>query len=96
MTFLELKKNLQNQQEIEELEQYGTRLCFIFERISTEKYETSDNVLEKIMKISKESGVEIPDIFDRARRIGEPYIDKTTKNHVRAPLFGLILFASEQ
>ena len=49
---LEIKKqNLLNQQEIEELEQYGRRLCLRFEGIPTEKNETSDKVLEKIMGI---------------------------------------------
>ena len=72
---------MQRQQEIEELEQYGRRLYIIFEQIPAEKYEASDNVLEKIMRISKESGVEISDtIFDRVRRIGEPHVDKTTAN----------------
>ena len=59
---LEIKKqNLQNQQEIEELEQYGRRLCLRFEGIPTEKNKTSDKVLKKIMGILKKSGVEIPD-----------------------------------
>ena len=78
---LEIKKqNLQNQQEIEELEQYGRRLCLRFEGIPTEKNETSDKVLHKIMGICKDSGVEIPDtVIDRAHRIGVPYVDKTTQ-----------------
>ena len=55
---LEIKKqNLQNQQEIEELEQYDRRLCLKFEGILTEKNETSDKVLEKVMVICKDSGV---------------------------------------
>ena len=49
---LEIKKqNLLNQQEIEELEQYGRRLGLRFEGIPTKKNETSDKVLEKIMGI---------------------------------------------
>ena len=58
---LEIKKqNLQNQQEIEELEQYGRRLCVRFEGVPTEKNENSNKVLEEIMRICKDSGVEIP------------------------------------
>ena len=42
---LEIKKqNLQNQQEIEELEQYGRRLCLRFEGIPTEKNKTNGKV----------------------------------------------------
>ena len=65
------KKILRNQQEIEELGQYGRRLCLRFEGIPTEKNETSDKVLEKIMGICNKSGVQIPDtVVDRAKRIG--------------------------
>ena len=37
------------------------------------------------MGICKDSEVEIPDtVIDRTHRIDIPYVDKTTKNHVRA------------
>ena len=79
---LKRKKILQNQQEIEELGQYGRRLCLRFEGIPTEKNETSDKVLEKIMTICKESGVEIPDtIIDRAHRIGRYHISTKQEHH---------------
>ena len=58
---LEIKKqNLQNQQEIEELEQYGRRLCLRCEGVPTGKNENSNKDLEEIMGICKDSGVEIP------------------------------------
>ena len=83
---LEIKKqNLQNQQEIEELEQYNWGLRLRFEGIPTERNETSDKVLEKIMGICKDSGVEIPDkVIDRAHRIGVLYVDKTTKKSCKS------------
>ena len=60
---LEIKKqNLQNQQEIEELKQYGRRLCLRCEGVPTEKNENSNKDLEEIMGICKDSGVEIPGI----------------------------------
>ena len=95
---LEIKKqNLENQQETEDLEQHGRRLCLRLEGIPTEKNETSDKVLEKITGICKESGVEISDtVIDRAHMIGAPYVDKTTKNHVRESLFDFLLFAKGQ
>ena len=40
-------------QEIEELEQYGRRLCLRFEGVPTEMNETGDKVLEKIVVICK-------------------------------------------
>ena len=66
-------------------------MCFKFERILAEKNETSDKVLEKIMGIRKEAGAEIPDtIIDWSHSIGEPSVDKATKTHVRALLFGFL------
>ena len=55
---LEIKKqNLQNQQEIEKLEQYGGRLCLRFEGIPIEENEASESLWEF---------VEIPDtVVDR-------------------------------
>ena len=71
---------MQNQQEFEELEQYGRRLCLRFEGVPTEKNETSDKVLDKIIGICKDLGVEIPDtVADCAHSIGVSYVDKTTK-----------------
>ena len=79
---LKRKKILQNQQEIEELGQYGRRLCLRFEGIPTEKNETSDKVLEKIMGICNESGVQIPHtVVDRAKRIGVLDNSKTKGRH---------------
>ena len=89
------KENLQNQHEIEDLEQYGRRLCLSFQGIPTEKNETIDKVLEKNTGICIESGIEIPDIvIDRARRIDVRYVDKTID--VRVPLFSFLLFVIEQ
>ena len=60
-------------------------MCLRFEGIPTENNKTSDKDLEKIMGICKDSEVEIPDtVIDRTHRIDIPYVDKTTKNHVRA------------
>ena len=84
---------MQNQQEIEELEQYGRRLYLRFEEISTEKNETSDKILEKIVGICKESGVEVPDtVTDRAHMIGVPYVDKTTKKSCKSVIIRFLLF----
>ena len=86
-------QNLQSQQEIKELEQYGRRLCLRFEGIPTEKNEASDNVLEKIMGICKESGVEIPDtVIDWAHRKGVPYVDKEAKNLCKGVIVQFLTF----
>ena len=67
-------------------------MCLKVERILAEKNETSDKVLEKIIGILKEAGVEILDtIIDWSHSIGEPSVGKATKTHVRALLFGFLL-----
>ena len=56
-------------------------MCLRFEGFPTEKNETSDNVLEKIMGICKDSGLEIPErVTDWLHRTGVPYVDKTNKS----------------
>ena len=78
---------MQNKQEIEELEQYGRRLCLRFEGIPTEKNETSDKVLDNIMGIC-----------ERSEHTGLVYrmLARQLKNDVRASLFGFQLFATGQ
>ena len=87
------KQILQNQQEIEELKQYDRRLCLRFEGISTEKNETSDKVLEKIMGIYKDSGIEIPDtVIDQTHRTGVQYVDKNTKKLCKSVIVQFSIF----
>ena len=82
---------------MEKLEQYGRRLCLRFVGIPTEKNETIEKVSEKIMRICKESGAEISDtVIDQAHRIDVLYVEKATKNHVRASFFGFLLFAIKE
>ena len=82
------KQRLQNQQEIEKLEQYGRRLFLRFKGTPTERNETSDKVLEKMMGIWKESAFEIADLVkDQAHRIDVPYVDKITKKSCKNVIF---------
>ena len=63
---------LLSEKKIDELEQYGRRLCLRVTGVPTEENESSDNVLEKVKDLISESGVEIPDsTIDRAHRIGK-------------------------
>ena len=61
----------------EELEQYGRRLCLRIEGVPSAEKKTSEEVLEKVKFLVSESGCDIPDVvIDRAHRIGKGYTDK--------------------
>ena len=61
----------------EELEQYGRRLCLRIEGVPSAEKEISEEVLEKVKCLVSESGCDIPDaVIDRAHRIGKGYTDK--------------------
>ena len=54
----------------EELEQYGGRLCLRIEGVPSAEKETSEEVLEKNKCLISESGCDIPDaVIDRAESI---------------------------
>ena len=82
----ELRKISQkNHEENEELEQYGRRLCLRIDGVATEKDETSDDVLEKVVEMCKEANIDIPDVvIDRAHRIGNVYEDHSRKVKCRS------------
>ena len=74
-----MQQNQTNQENMEELEQYGRRLCLRIDGIPTEKNEKSEDVLEKVKSLCHKAEVDIPDLaFDRAHRIGKTYNEKGT------------------
>ena len=65
------------QQANEELEQYYRRLCVKNDSVPTVDNETSDEVLDKVKSLIKETSCDIPDVvIDRAHRTGKGYNDK--------------------
>ena len=64
---------------VDELEQYGRRVCLRIEGVEHQANEKSEDVLEKVVNIIKESETEIPEsALDRAHRIGPTYTDNNT------------------
>ena len=62
----------ESENKIDELEQYGMRLCLRITGISTEEKEKSDSVLTKVEELIDETSVNISDSArDRAHRIRE-------------------------
>ena len=61
---------------VDELEQYGRRVCLHIEGVEHKVNEESEEVLEKVIHIVKEAEAEIPEsVFDRAHCIGPIYTD---------------------
>lgn len=72
-------KNLKasNEKNLEELEQYGRRLCVRVHGIPCKKDESADEVLNTIQTKINNAGLAIPaDVVDRAHRIGPKYKSK--------------------
>ena len=68
------KQITEMQQANEELKQYGRRLCIRIDGVPTVENKTSDEVLEKVKSLIKETSCDIPDVaLDRAHRIGKGY-----------------------
>ena len=63
--------NITNQNNHEELEQYGRRLCLRIDEIPTKTNDSSDDVLDSVKSLFKEAKVDIPEsVIDRTRKIG--------------------------
>ena len=61
------------------LEQYGRRVCLRIEGVEHKVNEKSEEVLEKVINIVKESEAKIPEsVLDRAHRIGPTYTGNDT------------------
>ena len=70
---------------VDELEQYGRRICLQIEGVEHQANEKSEDVLEKVVNIIKESETEIPEsALDRAHRIGPTYTDNNTGKRCKA------------
>ena len=77
----------------EELEQYGRRLCLRIDGVPSTDKETSDEVLEKVKSLALESGCDIPDaVIDRAHRVGKEYRDKKSNLSCKSIIARFITF----
>ena len=62
---------LEKSNQVDDLEQYGRRLCLRIDNVEHKDRETADDVLNFVKEKIEESGTEIPDsVLDRAHRIG--------------------------
>ena len=80
-----LLQNQRNQEDVEELEQYGRRLCLRIDGVPSEEKETSKDVLKKVMTLCNDAEVDIPDLaFDHAHRISRAYNDKGSNKNCKS------------
>ena len=90
----ELKRlNMSNQNNHEELEQYGRRLCLRIDGVPTKANESSDDVLDSVKSLFKEAKVDIPEsIIDRAHSIGSRYLDASSNNYCKSIILRFTTF----
>ena len=74
-----ITQNQKNQEDVEELEQYGRRFCLQIDGVPTEEKETSEDVLQKVGSLCSDAKINIPGMaYNWAHRIGKAYNDKGT------------------
>ena len=55
-------QNQRNQEDVEELEQHGRRLCLSIDGAPTKEKETSEDILQKVMSLCSDAEINIPDM----------------------------------
>ena len=90
----EMKRlNISNENNNEELEQYGRRLCLRIDGVPTKANESSGDVLDSVKPLFKEAKVDIPEsIIDRAHRIGSRYLDASSNNYCKSIIIRFTTF----
>ena len=90
----ELKRlNISNQNNHEELEQYGRRLWLRIDGVPTKANESSDDVLDSVKSLFKEAKVDIPEsIIDCAHGIGSRYQDASSNNYCKSIIIRFTTF----
>ena len=78
-------QNQRNQEDVEELEQYGRRLHLQIDGVPTEIKETSEDVLQKVMSTCSNAEIDILDTaYNRAHRIFKGHNDKGTNKNCQS------------
>ena len=90
----ELRKlNTSNKNNHEELEQYDRRLGLRIDRVPTKTNESSDDVLNSVKSLFKESKVDIPEIvIDHAHRTGSRYLVASSNNYCKCIIIRFTTF----
>ena len=85
--------NISNQNNHEELEQYGRRPRLWIDDVPTKTKESSDDVLDSVKSLFKEAKVDIPGlVIDRAHKIGSSYLDASSNNYCKSIIIHFTTF----
>ena len=92
--------NISSQNNHTESEQYGRRLCLQIDSVHTKTNESSDDVLDFLNSLFKETKVDIPksvipnsQIPNRAHRIGSRYLDGSSNNYCKSIIIRFTTFS---
>ena len=81
------------EKKVDELEQYGRRVCLRIEGVEHKVSEKSEEFLEKVINIVNESEAEVPEsVLERAHHIGPTYTDNDTGNKMQSIIVRFITF----
>ena len=70
---------------IEELEQYGRRLCLCNQSTPAVDNETNEDVFNNVLDMCKKGNINTQEIdIDRAHRIGKPYVHNISKKQCKS------------
>ena len=78
---------------VDVLEHYGRKVCLCIESVEHKVNEKSEDVLEKVINIIKQSEAEIPgSVLDRAYQIGPTYTDNDAGKKMQSIIVRLTAF----
>ena len=88
---LELRRlNISNH---EELEQYGRGLYLRIDDVPTQTNESSDDALDSVKSLFKETNVDIPElVIYRAHRFNSRYLDASSNNYCKSMIIRFTIF----
>ena len=91
---LELRRlNTSNQNNHEELEQYGRRLYLRIDGVPTKTKESSNEILDSVKFLFKEAKADILEsVIDRAHKIGSRYLDASSNDYCKSIIIRFTTF----
>ena len=88
-----MRLNISNQNNNEELEQYGSCLYLRIDGVPTKTSESSDDVSDSVKSLFQEAKVDISEsVIDRAHRTGSRYLDASSNNYCKSIIIRFTTF----
>ena len=88
-----MRLNISNQNNNEELEQYGRCLYLRIDGVPTKTSESSDDVSDSVKSLFQEAKVDISEsVIERAHRTGSRYLDTASNNYCKSIIIRFTTF----